>query len=103
MSVVFRGIELRLLSKLWSPLPDNVRDWHILREQMQAGQAEFVFRIAEMTLVCGAVVYVERRLGSAAIVSSGLSAVVALYARARATAALLELMKRTSWDRGAKE
>lgn len=46
-----------------------------------------------MTLVCGAVVYIERKLGAAPIASGILSAVVAIYARSKATAGMLDLVK----------
>lgn len=84
---------MKLLARLQNGvLPDHIRDWHLTRERMQADFTEFVFRIAEMTLVCGAVVYIERRLGAAPIASTILSAVVAIFARSRATAGMLDLM-----------
>jgi hypothetical protein len=74
-------------------MPDPILDWHITRERMQADAAEFAFRLAEMILVCGAMVYVERKLGAPPIASAVVSAAVSIFARSRATAGMLTLLK----------
>lgn len=76
-------------------IPDvspQVRQWRIRLEEMQAAFAEQAFRVAEMILVCGVVVFIEKKLGLSAIVSTTLSALVAIYARSRATAGFMSVM-----------
>jgi hypothetical protein len=83
----------RLIRWLFAEIPDEVRDFRISQERMQEALTDFLFRIAEMTLVCGAVVFIEKRLNAPAVASPLLAAIVALYARSRATAGMLTLMK----------
>lgn len=82
-----------LFSRVSPELPDPILDWHITRERMQADAAEFTLRLAEMVLVCGAVVYIERKLSAPPIASSLLAAAVSIFARTRAAAGLLALLK----------
>lgn len=68
------------------------RQWRIRFEDGQATFAEQMFRVTEMILVCGIVVFIEKKLGVPAIASSILSAFVAIYARCRATAGFMSVM-----------
>jgi hypothetical protein len=55
--------------------------------------SETVFRIAEMTLVVGAVAYVEQRAHQPAIASTVLSFLEALYIDGQLTASMLQIFE----------
>lgn len=85
---------MKLLKRLKSGiLPNEMLDWHIARERMLTAEMDFAFRVTEITLICGGVVYIEKTLGVAPISSSILAGFAAIYARSRATAGMLELLK----------
>ena len=78
-------------------LPDASEPFRRFRAEEQrrlAAICDAIFRVTEMLLVCGAVVYLEGRASSPPVASGLLSACVAIYARGRLSAAVLDTIEK---------
>ncbi|QTH21713.1 hypothetical protein HRJ34_26005 [Rhizorhabdus wittichii] len=69
------------------------REYRAEQQRWAVATSDAIFRIAEMLLVCGAVVYLEQRASVPPIASTILSACVAMYARGRISAGMLEAIE----------
>jgi uncharacterized membrane-anchored protein len=83
----------RFVDRVFHPITDEHRDSEIQRNRLGEGMTDFLLRLTELILVCGAVAYVERRLGAKTpYVSYVVAGIVGIYAHFRATAGMLSLM-----------
>lgn len=82
----------RLLDRFSQPLTNEWRDWEIRRQKMQEEIMDFLLRIVELILICGAIVFVEDKTRSPHYVSAAVAGLVAIYACARATRGMMRLM-----------
>jgi len=82
----------RSVDRAMRPLTNDWRDYEIRREKLREQMSDFLLRLAELILICGAVVFVEDRTHSGHIASAVVSGLVAIYAQARASSGMLSLM-----------